>query len=125
MPTPRMSNQRTRAKRERDVNHSAMNGCSASRVRRQCREGPRRSPDRRCRSRRYGRTASGRAPPLLEIAAQRLLALDRLEERLEVPDAEAARAVALDDLEEERRAILDDLREELQQVALLVAVGED
>ena len=42
-----------------------------------------------------------------EVAAQRLLALDRLEQRLEVADAEAARAVALDDLEEERRPILD------------------
>ena len=45
--------------------------------------------------------------PRLEVPALRLLALDRLEERLEVADPEAARAVALDDLEEERRAILD------------------
>ena len=37
----------------------------------------------------------------LEVAAERLLALDRLEERLEVAVAEAARAVALDDLEED------------------------
>ena len=43
----------------------------------------------------------------LEVPAPRLLDLDRLEERLEVADAEAARAVALDDLEEERRAVLD------------------
>src|SRR5688500_20242293 len=61
----------------------------------------------------------------LEVSAERLLALDRLEQRLEVADPEAARAVALDHLEEERRAVLHDLREELEQVTLLVAVGED
>src|SRR6187551_2547186 len=61
----------------------------------------------------------------LEIAAESLLALDRLEERLEVADPEAARAVALDHLEEERRAVLDDLRKQLEQVTLLVAVDED
>ena len=62
---------------------------------------------------------------VLQVPAKRLLALDRLEQRLEVPDPEAARAVALDDLEEERRAVLDDLREELEQVPLLVAVRQD
>ena len=61
----------------------------------------------------------------LEVAAERLLALDRLEQRLEVPVAEAARAVALDHLEEERRPVLRRLREDLQQVAVVVAVGED
>src|SRR4051794_18155463 len=61
----------------------------------------------------------------LQVAAESLLALDRLEERLEVPVAEAAGAVALDHLEEERRAILGGLREDLQQVAVVVAVGED
>ena len=61
----------------------------------------------------------------LEIAAERLLALDRLEERLEVAVAEAARAVPLDHLEEERRPVLRGLREDLQQVAVVVAVGED
>src|SRR5262245_39603555 len=60
-----------------------------------------------------------------EVSAERLLALDRLEERLEVPESEAARAVALDHLEEERRAVLHDLREQLEQVALLVSVDED
>src|SRR5688500_2829208 len=60
-----------------------------------------------------------------EIAAQRLLALDRLEESLEVPLAERRRAVPLDHLEEERRPVLRGLREDLQQVAVLVAVGED
>ena len=49
----------------------------------------------------------------LEVAPERLLALDRLEQRLEVPVAEAARAVPLDHLEEERRAVLRRLREDL------------
>src|SRR5690349_22571492 len=61
----------------------------------------------------------------LEVAALGLLALDRLEQRLEVAVAEAARAVALDDLEEDRRPVADRLREDLQQVALVVAVDED
>src|SRR6186713_170374 len=61
----------------------------------------------------------------LEVAAESLLALDRLEERPEVAEPEATRAVPLDHLEEERRAVLDDLREQLEQVALLVAVDED
>ena len=60
-----------------------------------------------------------------EVPPQRLLALDRLEERLEVALAEAARAVALDDLEEDRRPVAERLREDLQQVALVVAVDED
>src|SRR4051794_10346911 len=61
----------------------------------------------------------------LQVAAQRLFALDGLEERLEVALAEAARAVALDDLEEDGRAVADRLREDLQHVALVVAVDED
>src|SRR6476620_12009032 len=60
-----------------------------------------------------------------EIAAEGLLAFDRLEERLEVPLAEPACAVALDHLEEERRPVLRGLREDLQQVPILVAVGQD
>ena len=51
----------------------------------------------------------------LEVAAPGLLDLDRLEERLEVADAEAARAVALDDLEEEGRPILHRAGEDLEQ----------
>src|SRR5207244_6962714 len=66
-----------------------------------------------------------RAGCRLQIPAQGLLALDRLEQRLEVALAEAARAVPLDHLEEEGRAVLRGLREDLQQVALVVAVGED
>src|SRR3954466_12009267 len=61
----------------------------------------------------------------LQVAALGLLALDRLEQRLEVAVAEAARAVALDHLEEDRRAVADRLGEDLQQVALVVAVDED
>src|SRR5580765_8009788 len=60
-----------------------------------------------------------------EIAAEGLLALDRLEERLEVPLAEPACAVALDHLEEESRPVLRGLREDLQQVPILVPVDED
>jgi hypothetical protein len=63
--------------------------------------------------------------PRLEVPALGLLTLDGLEQGLEVADAEAARAVALDDLEEERRAVLDRAGEDLQEVALLVAVGFD
>jgi hypothetical protein len=47
------------------------------------------------------------APPRSEVAAALLLALDRLEERLEVALAEAERAVPLDDLEEDRRAVAE------------------
>src|ERR687885_2998264 len=61
----------------------------------------------------------------LQVAPLGLLALDRLEQRLEVAVAEAARAVALDDLQEHRRAVADRLREDLQQVALVVSVDED
>ena len=59
------------------------------------------------------------------VPRRRLLALDRLEQRLEVPLAEAPRAVALDDLEEQRRPVLDRLGEDLQHVAFVVAVDED
>src|SRR5919108_5554409 len=61
----------------------------------------------------------------LQVAAARLLALDRLEQRLEVAVAESTGAVALDDLEEDRGAVADRLGEDLQQVALVVAVDED
>src|SRR3972149_1204101 len=65
------------------------------------------------------------ANPQSQIAALRLLNLNALEQRLEVPHAEAARAAPLDDLEEHRRAVLNGARENLEQVALVVAVGED
>src|SRR5205823_13864639 len=71
------------------------------------------------------RTGTSNSSRKLEIAAECLLALDRLEERFEVSLAEAARPVALDHLEKERRPVLRRLREDLQQVAVLVAVDED
>ena len=60
-----------------------------------------------------------------EVAAGVLLALDGLEEGLEVALAEAERAVALDQLEEHRGPVAERLGEDLQQVAVLVAVDED
>src|SRR4051812_4702175 len=69
--------------------------------------------------------ASSSERPGLEIAAERLLALDRLEQRLEVALAESARPVAFNHFEEERGPVLRRLREDLEQVTVLVAVGED
>src|SRR5579875_399544 len=62
---------------------------------------------------------------VLQVAAPGLFAFDRLEQGLEVPLAEAHRAVPLDQLVEDRRAVFHGLGEDLQQVAVLVAVGED
>src|SRR6059058_3899513 len=56
-----------------------------------------------------------------EVPPRRLLAFDRLEQGLEVPFAEASRAVALDQLEEDRGPVAERLREDLKQVALVVA----
>src|SRR5690606_15808630 len=67
----------------------------------------------------------GMVAPRLQVAPQRLLALDGLEEGPEVPLAETAAALPLDQLEEQRRTVLHRAREQLQQVALLVAVDED
>src|SRR5687768_11918976 len=64
-------------------------------------------------------------PSRLEVPAERLLALDGLEESFEVALTEADGAVTLDHLEEEGRAILGRLREDLKQVSLVVAVGQD
>src|SRR5690606_31673751 len=65
----------------------------------------------------------GRVPPL-QHAALHLVALDRLEQRLEVALAEAFVALALDDLEEDRAEGV--LAEDLQQLALLgLRVGVD
>src|SRR5262249_33625052 len=61
----------------------------------------------------------------LEVAAAALLPLDRLEQRLAVALAEALRAVPLDQLEKHRRPVLHRLGEHLQQVTILVPVGED
>src|SRR6266540_1270968 len=60
----------------------------------------------------------------LQVAAERLFALQGHEQRLEVPLPEAAGAVPLDQLEEHRRPVLRHLGEDLQQVALIVAVGQ-
>jgi len=54
-----------------------------------------------------------------------LLALEGLEERLEVARAEAPGAMALDQLEEDRGPVADRLREDLQQIPLLVSVDMD
>src|SRR5262245_15353419 len=60
-----------------------------------------------------------------EVASPRLLPLDRLKQRFEVPFPEAARSVALDHFEEQCRTILNWLREDLQQVSFLVAIRQD
>lgn len=61
----------------------------------------------------------------LEVPARRLVQLDGLEQGLEVPGAETAVVVALDDLEEHRRPVLHVLGEDLQQVAVVVEVDQD
>src|SRR4051795_4793503 len=60
-----------------------------------------------------------------QFPASLLLPLDRLEEGLEVPLAEAQRAVPLDQLEEDGGPVADRLGEDLQQVPVLVAVDQD
>src|SRR6478672_417275 len=60
-----------------------------------------------------------------EVAAELLLALDGLEQCLEVALAEAEGAVALDELEEHGGPVAEGLGEDLQEVAVLVAVDED
>src|SRR6476659_8500626 len=60
-----------------------------------------------------------------EVPAGVLLALDGLEEGLEVALAEAEGAVALDQLEEDRGTVAERLGEDLEQVAVLVAVDQD
>src|SRR5436309_771793 len=70
-------------------------------------------------------TGSRNSSKRLQVSAQGLFPLDRFEEGLEVPVPEAARAVALDHLEEQRRPVLRGLREDLEQVPVVVAVGQD
>src|SRR5919204_6192003 len=77
-----------------------------------------------CRRRFTSRLAAWHAREL-EVAAQGLLALDRLEQRLEVALAEGGRAVPLDHLEEDGRPVLRRLGEDLEQVPVLVPVGQD
>src|SRR5438477_1250186 len=66
-----------------------------------------------------------RTGPGSEVAAALLLALDGLEQRLEVALAEAQRPVPLDQLEEHGRAVAHRRGEDLQQVAVLVPVHQD
>ena len=54
-----------------------------------------------------------------------LLALDGLEQRLEIALAETAAALALDHFEEQRRPVLHRAGEDLQHVAFVVAVHQD
>ena len=61
----------------------------------------------------------------LQVAALGLFPLDGLEQRLEVSLAESLRPVPLDQLEEHRGPVLDRLGEDLQQVTVLVPVGQD
>ena len=60
-----------------------------------------------------------------KVAAPGLLALDRLEERLEVPVAEAPRAVRWIISKKSVGRSCAGLGEDLEQVALVVAVDED
>src|SRR5205814_1498751 len=97
-----------------------------------CRRSPhRRSSGPRCLRRQLRRDACAapdgcglRRCKASQVAAQGLLALDRLKKRLEIALAEAAAALALDDLVEQRGPILHRLREDLQHVALVVAIYE-
>ena len=77
---------------------------------------------RRRREPRSGNEAGGRSYRLPRSACSRSIAS---KSALKLPVAEAARAVPLDHLEEQRRPVLRRLREDLQQVAVVVAVGED
>src|SRR3954464_15518510 len=98
-----------------------------------CRRSPRipsplpRAAARRHRGTAYAASPAARPSPrsASEVPPRGLLALDRLEQGLEVALAEAARAVPLDQLEEDRRAVAERLGEHLEQVALVVAVDED
>src|SRR5437764_6596896 len=71
------------------------------------------------------RPCLSKAGSLLQCPASFLLSFDRFEQRLEIAEPEAPRAVALDDLEEDGRPVHDRLGEDLKQVAFFVAVGKD
>src|SRR5687768_13396399 len=60
-----------------------------------------------------------------KVAAPGLIALDRFEQRLEVAFAETFRTVPLNDLEEQCGPVGDRLCEDLQQIAVVVEIGED
>src|ERR671919_1078650 len=61
----------------------------------------------------------------LEVAPLGLLPFDGHEQLLEVAEPEPLRAVTFDDLVEDGRAVLDDLGEDLEEISLVVAVGQD
>src|SRR5688500_15250858 len=54
----------------------------------------------------------------LKISSQVLLALERLEQRLEVAGAEALRSLSLDDLVKQSRPVFHWLREDLEEIPL-------
>src|SRR5580693_8782293 len=63
--------------------------------------------------------------PELKIPAQRLLALNRLKQCFEVPLAEAAASLPLNDFVEDRRPVLHGPREDLQHVPFIIAIDEN
>src|SRR6185437_2623755 len=62
---------------------------------------------------------------ILKIPPGSLVALDGLEQRLEVPFAEGVGTFALDDFKKERGTVFHRPGEDLQQVAFLVAVDQN
>src|SRR4051794_29195063 len=60
-----------------------------------------------------------------EVAASFLVTFDRFEQRFEVAFPEPLGAVPLDDLEEHCRPVGDRLGEDLEQVPVVVAIGEN
>src|SRR5215472_3016980 len=60
-----------------------------------------------------------------EVAPEGLLALDRLEQSLEVARAEALGPLPLNDLVEQCRTVFDRLGEDLQQISFVVAIDQD
>src|SRR4051794_34550474 len=61
----------------------------------------------------------------LQISPLRLLALDRLKQRLEIALAKGAAALTLDDFVEQRRPVFHRLGEDLEHVALVIAVNKN
>src|SRR5438477_2645550 len=61
----------------------------------------------------------------LQISSRGLLALDGLEQRLEITFAKAFRALALDDLVKERRPVLHWLAKNLQQITFVIAIDQN
>src|SRR6185437_15433537 len=85
--------------------------------------GDRRAAGTACAACAEPRPPAGRTPS--EVASFLLLALDRLEQRLEVALAEPQRTMPLDQFKEHRRPVTDGLSEDLQQVTVFVAVYQN